>query len=118
MTSRRILYLISLIMLQSVASCGFLLARGLNVCNCNKPFSGVSADFSEFSYEGGKNFWLMLGGVVDSPFSLIADIVALPYDVLKDKRDDCCPPGECPDYCERQLNRVPLSNPIDHPSRP
>ena len=64
---------------------------------CVEPFSGLSADFSELNqssetYTSNFNSWNLLLGIIDSPFSLIADLLFLPYDLLK-----VCTPY-CKDY--------------------
>lgn len=49
---------------------------------CWAVYMGVKEDFSEFQ-DPHPDGWLMLGGVVDSPFSLVADTLLLPYDIYK-----------------------------------
>lgn len=57
---------------------------------------GVKVDFAEFQDPHPYGL-LMIGGVLDSPFSLVADTLLLPYDLYKlDKVDNnsCQIPGK------------------------
>lgn len=63
----------------SLSGCGTLLSLGLGDCS---PYSGVRADAEMMSEPGPDGTALAAAGIIDLPFSLVADTVLLPVTAI------------------------------------
>ena len=61
---------------------------------CGQFFGGVLGDVTEFMANTSEP-WVVVGGVIDLPFSLVADVFLSPYDLYQLHRADYV-------YCGRE----------------
>ncbi|HGO5814605.1 TPA: YceK/YidQ family lipoprotein [Mannheimia haemolytica] len=66
---------VALLLTSSLSGCGTLLSLGVGDCS---PYSGVRANADLMSEPGPDGPALTALGIVDMPFSLVADTVLLP----------------------------------------
>ncbi len=85
-----------------LSGCGAVLSRGLTPPDspCWNNFSGVSLDFHEFK-EDSPNALILVGGVIDLPLSLVADVLFLPLDLYQMNKRGLLGSATCESQRER-----------------